>query len=233
MHMGRVSSSALAPGALPGPGGGAAVPQHGPSLHPCCQTCISRAPPQGAVNSRDVRPGLCLWVGQAQDLLLITWYFRVQAAGLCLLQQVNYRPGKSNQINTPTAGGCSKNSGFREPPHPAEPNCHLSLPWDRSQGTGLGSWAHGVMQTWETRLFLTTPGHRPVLISPTLTPHLATGGPVSRCATLGGVAHSLAEDGRWFSLHVTTLICWHWLPGVLCCSFGILSRFERSIRVGY
>lgn len=62
--------------------------------------------------------GLCLWVGRAQDLLLMTQYFRARAAELCLLQQVNYRLSKSEIKQTlPTAyGGCSEeNNDFREP----------------------------------------------------------------------------------------------------------------------
>lgn len=39
--------------------------------------------------------GCACGLGWAQDLLLMTQYFRVQAAGLCLLQQVNYRFSKS------------------------------------------------------------------------------------------------------------------------------------------
>nr|KAF6505946.1 hypothetical protein HJG63_007823 [Rousettus aegyptiacus] len=58
----------------------------------------------GAVNSRmrvlghtgrAPSAGCACGLGWAQDLLLMTQYFRVQAAGLCVLQQVNYRLSKS------------------------------------------------------------------------------------------------------------------------------------------
>lgn len=84
------------------PGGGTAVPQHGPSCHPCSRPALDLS--SGAVNSRmrvlghtgrAPSAGCACGLGWAQDLLLMTQYFRVQAAGLCVLQQVNYRLSKS------------------------------------------------------------------------------------------------------------------------------------------
>ena len=147
------------PEPFPGPGGGAAVPQPNPLLHPCC----APGAPRHRVNSRGVILGCAHGLGWAQDLfLMIFWGLDswVLSASAGKLQAYQVR----NQINTPAAGGLSKeNSGFREPPHPAQPNCHLSLPWDRglyfgSQAprTGRDSRVHRVTQTCVTSLFLTT-----------------------------------------------------------------------------
>ena len=79
------------------------------------------------MNSWGVILGWACGLGRAQDLLLMLFL----GSGSWVLSGP---PGKlqachvRNQINTP--GGSSKeNSGFQEPPHPAWPNCHLSLPW--------------------------------------------------------------------------------------------------------
>ena len=88
----------------------------------------SWSPSGHRVNSRGVILGWACGLGQPQDLLLMIFW----GSGSWVLSGP---PGKlqayqvRNQINTP--GGRSKqNSGFREPPHPARPNCHLSLPWN-------------------------------------------------------------------------------------------------------
>ena len=163
------------------------------------------------MNSRGVILGWACGLGQAQDLLLMIFW----GSGSWVLSGP---PGKlqayqvRNQINTP-GGRSKKNSGFREPPHPARPNCHLSLPWDgalffgsQAPRTGRNARVHRVTHTCVTSLFLTTSGHRQVLTSPALAPRLATGHPVS----LGAVNCSLAGEGRQFSLYMPTLICWWW-----------------------
>ena len=90
------------------------------------------------VNSRAARPGLCLWVGAGPGCAFNDTVFQgsgswTQSAPPGKLQAYQVR----NQINTPTAGSRSKESrGFREPPHPAQLNCCLSLPWDRGLFSG-------------------------------------------------------------------------------------------------
>ena len=111
------------PEPLPGPGGEAAVLKQGPSSTPA----RSRSPSGQRVNSRGVILGWACGLGQVQDLLLMIFW----GSGSWVLSGP---PGKlqayqvRNQINTP-GGRSKKNSGFREPPHPARPNCRLSLPW--------------------------------------------------------------------------------------------------------
>lgn len=154
------SSCALAPRALPRSRWRGCCPTAQP---PPPSLLCSWSPSGHRVNSRGVILGCAHGLGRAQDLfLMIFWGLDswVPSASAGKLQAYQVR----NQINTPAAGGLSKeNSGFREPPHPAQPNCHLSLPWDpglyfgsQAPRTGRDSRVHRVTQTCMTSLFLTT-----------------------------------------------------------------------------
>ena len=137
-----------------------------------------------------------------------------------------------NQINTPAAGGCSKeDSGFLEPPHPARPNCHLSLPWDaglffssQTPRNRTGLWGtqgdadlgdQSVFDNFWTQAGADQPCPHPM--------------PGHRPPNVPGCSELLLSRRRQavFTLH-TTLICWWWPPEFGADHFEILSRVERK-----